>query len=210
MKFPIISTIAVTLCALVATAQAEIKVATVNMTELFTLFHKRFDTEDRLKAEQTKIKTELENRTKKLKELVEKDKAVVAKNDPSLSEGARQQLQKQHAGLQNQIQAYQQELRTYAERRELAFREMLKRDMSLLFTELQAKVEEVSSKGGYDLVIDSSAVNARGTKIFPYTKASYDISEEVLKALNADAPEGFDPRAKLKELYGSDVPGMTN
>ena len=57
MKFhTIISTIAVTLCAMVATAQAELKVASVNVTELYTMFYKRFDTEVRLKDEEAKIK----------------------------------------------------------------------------------------------------------------------------------------------------------
>ena len=42
MKFPILSTALVTLCALTATAQAEIKIASVNIQELYTKFYKRF------------------------------------------------------------------------------------------------------------------------------------------------------------------------
>ncbi len=44
MKFTnIITTVAVAFCALIATAQAELKIASVNVTELYTLFYKRFN-----------------------------------------------------------------------------------------------------------------------------------------------------------------------
>ena len=75
----IISTVAVTLCAMVATAQAEIKVATVNVTELYTLFYKRFDTEVRLKNEEAKIKAEIKTREDKLRALQEEDQKIQKK-----------------------------------------------------------------------------------------------------------------------------------
>ena len=61
-------------------------------------------------------------------------------------------------------------------------------------------------------MLDSSAQNAStGIKIFPYVKSSFDITPEVLKTLNAGAPEGFDPKAELKRLYGSSaIPNVQN
>lgn len=210
MKFPIISTIVVTLCALAATAQAELKVASVNVTELYTLFYKRFDTETRLKEQEAAIKADIKEREDKLNALMEEDKKIQAQYDPTLSEAAVKKLRDQHAVKQNEIQAAQQELQTYVQRRSLAFRELFRRDMALLFNEVQQTIDEVAGKGGYDLVIDSSATNATpGTKIFPYVKASFDITPEVLKKLNNGAPAGFDPRAELQRLYGSSaIPGQ--
>ena len=129
MKFhTIISTIAVTLCAMVATAQAELKVATVNVTELYTLFHKRFDTEVRLKDEEAKIKAEIKVREDKLRALQEEDQKIQKKYDPSLSSAQVKKLTEQHNIKMNEIQAAQQELQTYVQRRSLAFKELFRRD----------------------------------------------------------------------------------
>jgi len=213
MKFQtIITTIAVTLCAMVATAQAEIKVAAVNVTELYTMFYKRFDTEVRLKEEEAKIKAEIQQREEKLRALQEEDKKIQAQYDPSLSEAQVRKLREQHQVKMGEIQAAQQELQTYVQRRSLAFKELFRRDMTLLFNEVQQAISDIAAQGGYDLVIDSSATNSTtGIKIFPHVKTSYDITPEVLKHINAGAPEGFDPRAELQRLYGSNaVPGATN
>ncbi len=204
MKFPIISTIAVTLCALAATAQAELKIASVNVTELYTLFYKRFETETRLKEQEAAIKADIKTREDKLIALQEEGKKIMAQADPTLGESARKKLQEQLAAKQNEIQAAQQELQTYVQRRSLAFRELFRRDMTLLFNEVQKTIEESATAIGCDLVIDSSATNANpGTKIFPYVKSTFDITPEVLKKLNAGAPAGFDPHAELQRLYGN-------
>ncbi|MBQ2380484.1 MAG: OmpH family outer membrane protein [Akkermansia sp.] len=208
----IISTVAVTLCAMVATAQAEIKVATVNVTELYTLFYKRFDTEVRLKDEEAKIKAEIKTREDKLRALQEEDQKIQKKYDPSLAEAQVKKLRDQHNIKVNEIQAAQQELQTYVQRRSLAFKELFRRDMALLFNEVQSTISDIAAQGAYDIVLDSSAQNSTtGIKIFPYVKSSFDITPEVLKKLNAGAPEGFDPKAELQRLYGSSaIPGAGN
>ncbi len=207
MKFPIISTIAVAACALAATAQAELKVAAVNVTELYTMFHKRFNVETVLKDQEAKIKAEIATREEKLKALQEEDKKIKDRYDPSLSESATKKLRDEHAAKLTEIQAAAQELQTFAQRRQLAFREMHRREMIALLQEVQTVISDVTSKGGYDIVVDSSATTSQlGTKVFPYVKDTYDITPEVLKQLNAGAPAGFDPKAELERLYGNSVP----
>lgn len=210
MKFKtIITTVAVTLSALIATAQAEVKIASVNVTEVYTMFHKRFETEVRLKEEEAKIKAEIKQREDKLRALQEEDKKIIAQNDPSLSEAQVKKLREQHNIKVNEIQAAQQELQTYVQRRSLAFKELFRRDMALLFNEVQQAITDCATQGGYDLVIDSSATNSTtGMKVFPHVKSTFDITPEVLKHINAGAPAGFDPKAELQRLYGSNaVPG---
>lgn len=210
MKFKtIITTVAVTLSALIATAQAEVKIASVNVTEVYTMFYKRFDTEVRLKAEEAKIKEEIKQREDKLRALKEEDKKIVAKNDPSLSEAQERKVREQHNIKLNEIQAAEQELQIHFQRRSRAFKELFRRDMAVLFNEVQQAITDCATQGGYDLVIDSSATNSTtGMKIFPHVKSTFDITPEVLKHINAGAPAGFDPKAELQRLYGNNaVPG---
>ena len=209
MKFTnIITTVAVAFCALIATAQAELKIASVNVTELYTLFYKRFNTEETLKQQQEQIRAEIQQREEKLRTLQEEDQQIQRQYDPSLSEAPVRRLREQHQVKMNEIQAAQQELQTYVQRRQRAFQEMFRREMTQLFAEVQQAITDITTQGGYDLVIDSSATNSTtGIRIFPHVKSTFDITPEVLRHLNSGAPEGFDPRAELQRLYGAATPG---
>ncbi len=209
MKFTnIITTVAVAFCALIATAQAELKIASVNVTELYTLFYKRFNTEETLKQQQEQIRTEIQQREEKLRALQEEDQQIQRQYDPSLSEAQVRRLREQHQVKMNEIQAAQQELQTYVQRRQRAFQEMFRREMTQLFAEVQQAITDITTQGGYDLVIDSSATNSTtGIRIFPHVKSTFDVTPEVLRHLNSGAPEGFDPRAELQRLYGAATPG---
>ena len=211
MKFPIISTALVTLCALAATAQAEIKIASVNVQELYTKFYKRFDTETTLQKQLAEIKADIKTREDKLRALQEDLKKILAKNDPSLSESAMAALRSQYQVKANELKAAEQEMKDFVQRREVAFRELRNSEMRLLVEEVQAAINTVADQSGADLVLDSGAISPQpqigiGTRVFPYMKKDIDLTPEVLKQLNSGAPQGFDPDAELQRLYGTPAP----
>ncbi len=208
MKFPIISTAIVALCALTATAQAEIKIASVNVQELYTKFYKRFDTETSLQKQLTEIKADIKVREDKLRALQEDLKKIQEKYDTSLSDSAVAKLREQYQAKANELKAADQELKDFVQRREVAFRELRNTEMRLLVEEVQAAINTVADQSGSDLVLDSGAISPQpqigiGTRVFPYMKKDIDLTPEVLKQLNAGAPQGFDPDAELKRLYGN-------
>lgn len=208
MKFPIISTALVTLCALTATAQAEIKIASVNVQELYTKFYKRFDTEVSLQKQLNEIKADIKVREDKLRGLQEELKKIQEKYDSSLSDSAVAKLREQYQAKANELKAADQELKDFVQRREVAFRELRNTEMRLLVEEVQTAIVTVADKSGSDLVLDSGAISPQpqigiGTRVFPYMKKDIDLTPEVLKVLNAGAPQGFDPDAELKRLYGN-------
>ena len=208
MKFPIISTAIVALCALTATAQAEIKIASVNVQELYTKFYKRFDTETSLQKQLSEIKADIKVREDKLRALQENLKKIQEKYDSSLSDSAVAKLREQYQAKANELKAADQELKDFVQRREVAFRELRNSEMRLLVEEVQAAINTVADQSGSDLVLDSGAISPQpqigiGTRVFPYMKKDVDLTPEVLKQLNSGAPEGFDPDAELKRLYGT-------
>lgn len=208
MKFPIISTALVALCALTATAQAEIKIASVNVQELYTKFYKRFDTETSLQKQLSEIKADIKVREDKLRSLQEDLKKIQEKYDSSLSDSAVAKLREQYQAKANELKAADQELKDFVQRREVAFREMRNSEMRLLVEEVQAAINTVADQSGSDLVLDSGAISPQpqigiGTRVFPYMKKDIDLTPEVLKQLNSGAPQGFDPDAELKRLYGN-------
>lgn len=219
MKFPIITTAIVALCAFTLTAEAQapaapaaapssnLKVATVNVKELYTKFYKRFDTENVLQKQLADIKKDIASREEKLRELQEEAKKILDKNDGSLSDTARQKLQTEFNAKQNEFRAREQELKDFVQRRNVAFRELRNREMRLLMEEVQNSINTVAEKVGADMVLDSGALSPQpeigiGTPVYPFLKKNFDITPEVLKQLNSGAPKGFDPDAELKRLYG--------
>ena len=105
MKFPILSTAIVTLCALTATAQAEIKISSVNIQELYTKFYKRFETENTLQKQLTEIKADVKVREDKLRALQKEIEQIKGKYDSSLSDSAVAKLRKQFDEKVNELKA---------------------------------------------------------------------------------------------------------
>ena len=208
MKFPILSTAIVTLCALTATAQAEIKISSVNIQELYTKFYKRFETENTLQKQLTEIKADVKVREDKLRALQKEIEQIKGKYDSSLSDSAVAKLRKQFDEKVNELKAADQELKDFVQRREVAFREVRNTEMRVLMAEVHTAINTVAVPSGSDLVLDSGAISPQaaigvGTRVFPYMKKDIDLTPEVLKVLNAGAPQGFDPDAELKRLYGN-------
>ncbi|MBR5878747.1 MAG: OmpH family outer membrane protein [Akkermansia sp.] len=208
MKFPILSTAIVTLCALTATAQAEIKISSVNIQELYTKFYKRFETENTLQKQLTEIKADVKVREDKLRALQKEIERIKGKYDSSLSDSAVAKLRKQFDEKVNELKAADQELKDFVQRREVAFREVRNTEMRVLMEEVHTAINTVADQSGSDLVLDSGAISPQaaigvGTRVFPYMKKDIDLTPEVLKVLNAGAPQGFDPDAELKRLYGN-------
>ena len=208
MKFPILSTAIVTLCALTATAQAEIKISSVNIQELYTKFYKRFETENTLQKQLTEIKADVKVREDKLRALQKEIEQIKGKYDSSLSDSAVAKLRKQFDEKVNELKAADQELKDFVQRREVAFREVRNTEMRVLMEEVHTAINTVADQSGSDLVLESGAISPQaaigvGTRVFPYMKKDIDLTPEVLKVLNAGAPQGFDPDAELKRLYGN-------
>lgn len=204
-RFPItLSALLVAFGAMVSTAKAELKIASVNMSNLNVMFYKRVEAETNLKKQENEIKEEINAQAEVVRKLAADIEAIQKQLDPTLSESATKTLREKLAALQNEAAAKQEALKTLIQRREVAFREVVRRELALIASELHATVEAVASEGGYDLVIDSSAVSAQpGARVYPYVKPSLDISDAVLKRLNAGAPADYDAKAELDRVNGA-------
>ncbi len=204
MKFSALTGLMVAACALATTVQAEVKIAAVNMQDLYKSFYKRIDAEKRLNEQKTQIEEEMRARAEKLKALGEELNAIRKKKDPSLSQAALKKIEAEFTAKLNQAQAIEQEFNSFRQRRELAFKEMQRREILLLLQDIQQLVDEAAGAGNYDLVINSGAASPPlGTMVFPFVKKSLDITPEMIKKLNAGAPAGYDAQAELERANGA-------
>ena len=194
-----LSSLAVALAAFVATAQAEVKIATVNMSELSVMFYKRAETQASINKQVEAVRQEVATRQEKVRSLNEELDKLAKQFDPTLAESSQRSIREKAVAIKTEFDAAVEELKTFEQRRQVALREIIRREQSLISKELHDTVAAVAAEAGYDLVLDVSAVSpTTAYNVIPFAKPEMDISAAVLKKLNADAPADFDAEAELQ------------
>ena len=159
MKYTMISAVALAASALTGMAQADTKVAAVNVREVFLSYHKRFDVEEKSQKLLASIRQEVEGRQKKITALQEEIKALAAQGDSSLSESRMRQLREEYDRKMNELRALENELRDFVQRREVGLNKVRQDMLRVVFTDISKVIQDIAAKGDYDLVINSSSAS---------------------------------------------------
>ncbi|MBT9450878.1 OmpH family outer membrane protein [Akkermansia glycaniphila] len=201
MKLSHISFIATAMLGLATTATAaELKVASVDVQDLFRSYYKTHAAQKKINEQRIKIENETKERQDKLKALGEELQKIRQQyNDPTLNDARRQAISKEFQLKQNDAMSAENEYKNFMQRKQIAFQEMVKRDMSSIITEIEKAVQDKASAENFDIVFDSSAVTPSGTHTFVFAKKSLDITPAMKSELNKNAPAGFDPNAPLDQ-----------
>lgn len=186
---------------MVAVAQAELKVATVDMQQLFKDYYKTHDAQKELDKTKKEIEADNAKRMEKV-QAIEKELQDMQKRaqDPSMSDKTKKDLEEQFQLKRNEGVALEKERREFLERKGRALNETMRLKMTSIVDEINKIATDKATAGKFDLVLDKSAQAASQTKVFMYTKPSMDITPEVMKELNASAPAGFDPSKTSVDL----------
>ena len=179
---------------------AELKVASVDVQDLFKSYYKTHAAQKKINDQRIKIENETKERQEKLKVLADElGKIRQQYNDPTLNDTRRQAISKEFQMKQNDAVSAENEYKTFMQRKQIAFQEMVKRDMSTIIAEIEKAVQDKASAENYDIVFDNSAVTPSGTHTFVFAKKSLDITSSMKTELNKNAPAGFDPNAPLDQ-----------
>lgn len=183
--------------ALSATANAELKVATVDVQKLFSDYYKTHEAQAEVdKAAQTVQQTN-NTRAETIKKMEADFNEMVKKlQDPMLNEKDKKDLEQKAQIKRQEVIALEQERRGFVERQLKSLQEQMKLRSANIMTEITKITEGIATKASYDLVLDKSAQALRSNQVFVYTKPSMDITPTVMKELNKDAPKDFDPTKK--------------
>lgn len=170
-------------------------IVTVNVQKLLKDFYKMQDVMKKLAADEQSIQKanmeRLESGKALEKELMELKKKA---EDSATPDATKKKLAEEFSLKQASLMAKEQERREYVDRRVKTLNTNKQQQISLLYEEVVKVVNDKAKANNYDLVIDSSANSAGlGNKVFMFAKESVDVTPEVLKELNKDAPAGFDP-----------------
>jgi len=173
-----------------ATAQeGRLKIATVDMQELFKQYYRTNEAQKQINIEKAKIGQENNVRQARIREL-EASLSTIRKQieDPSLAEPRKQALMKDWQVQQNEGIALDRERNEFLNRRNRALNEKMVTRMKGILEEIRKLVEEQAKADDYDFVFDKSGLSASQVPFILYTKDATDITANLLKDLNKDAP----------------------
>ena len=183
--------IALLLMAVPATAQDKLNIATVNIQKLVKQYYRTSQVEKQMSEEQESVKQANNERLARIRTLEDQLETLGKRlEDPTTSDKKKQELFKERQVKLQEGVALERERVEFLKRRNQALKEKFGQNMQSIITDIRKLVEEQSKIGNYDYVFDKSGASIQQVPFLLYSKDAVDITEDLVKLLNKDAPEG--------------------
>jgi len=170
-------------------AAAQMRIATVDMQELFKQYHRTNEAQQQINVERARIQKDNNERLARIRDLEESlGKLRQQLEDPTYNESKKQTLFKEWQTQQQEGIALDRERREFLQRRNQALNEKMVQRMKGILEEIRKLVEEQAKVDNYDYVFDKSGLSTSQVPFLLYTKDATDITESLIKNLNKDAP----------------------
>ncbi len=168
-------------------AQAQLKVGTIDMKQVFDSYYKTKDAEAKINESRAQAQKELAERLDTFNKAQEQARKL---NDEAgkaeLSEKAKAEKVK---GLNEKLQelgVMQREVQEFQQTRERQLSEQSVRSRNALVEEINKIVNDAVKANAYDLVFDKSGQSLNAVNVLVHSKDSFDFTADVLSKLNAD------------------------
>jgi len=178
--------LAATLLSIPCGAFAQMKVAVIDMQQVFKEYYKTKQADDELKSSfsdyQKSYKDMLEDYQKMVEEAGEL--RTEASNDV-LSDAVKKEKAKVYSAKVQEIRAYERKLKEFEITRRRQIEEQGARMRKKIVEDITSLVEQVSKEKQLNLVTDKSGMGITGTPIIMYTAGLPDITKDVIAKANA-------------------------
>ena len=182
---------AVSLATTAVAEDSKLRIATVDMQELFKQYYRTNEAQKQINVERARIQKENNERLARIRELEEKlGKLRKELEDPAINDSKKQALFKDWQAQQQEGIALDRERREFLQRRNQALNEKMVQRMKGILEEIRKLVEEKAKTDNFDYVFDKSGLSTSQVPFLLYTKDATDITTGLLKTLNKDAPAG--------------------
>ncbi len=181
--------VAAILCGTSLAQDAKLKIATVDMQQLFKEYYRTEEAQQQVNVERARIQKELNERFARIQEIDEELKKLRKMlDDPSINDSKKQEVHRDWQMKQQEGIALDRERREFQQRRTQALNETMVQRMKGILEEIRKLVEEQAKKEDYDYVFDKSGLSTSQVPFLLYTKDATDITPVLLVDLNKDAP----------------------
>jgi Skp family chaperone for outer membrane proteins len=172
-------------------ASADLKVAIIDLSKAFDSYYKTKDAQARLTEKVEQAQKDLSDLDADYEHMAQDaQKLHDASVDPTLSAQARAEKAAALQAKQQDLMAMQQKLQeTKVEREREIDDERMRRHKEIL-DEITKLVTDYAGPQGFDLVIDKSGISANSaSSLILYNSSKLvDITDEIVRQLNANAP----------------------
>ena len=190
MKILRTTVLTITLLAFLSvSAPAQTKIGTVDLRKLFDGYWKTRQAQAALaerKAQLDKDDTSMRADLRKGGE--EYQKLVEQANDQAISADQREKRKQAAADKLKQLQDSKAAIDQFERQAQVTLSDQSQRMRENILGEIKAAVTTKAKAAGYSLVIDAAAETANATTAVVYSSGENDLTDEVLKQLNAGAP----------------------
>jgi outer membrane protein len=174
-----------------APAQAQLRLGIVDLRKVFDGYYKTKDADAKIKEEATKLETTAKGMLDDYKKANEDYKQLMeAASDTAISAEEKQKRRKSAEDKLLEIRQLEQQVQQYQRQSEATLLEKRRRMRDQILREIRETVVSKAKEAGYTMVIDIAADSVNQTPIILYTNGDNDFTEDLLRALNANAPPG--------------------
>jgi outer membrane protein len=165
---------------------AGLKIATVDMQQLFKEYRSTNEAQKEINVERARIQKENNDRLAQIRELdTLLQEMRMQLEDPASPESKKQTLFNEWNLKQQEGIALDRERREFLQRRNQSLNEKMVQRMKGILDEIRKLVEEKAKAEDYDYVFDKSGLSTTQVPFFPYTKGATDMTAKLLADLNA-------------------------
>ena len=172
-----------------AAQEGKLKIATVDMQQLFKEYHRTNEAQKEINVERARIQKDNNDRLAHIRELDAELQGMRKQlEDPSISESKKQSTFNEWNIKQQEGIALDRERREFLQRRNQSLNEKMVQRMKGILDEIRKLVEEKAKTEDYDYVFDQSGLSTSQVPFFLYTPRTDDITPGLLAELNANLP----------------------
>lgn len=175
--------------ALSGSAWAETRVGTVDLRKVFEGYWKKKQAEAQLKDRQADMEKEDKNMLDDYKKMKDEYQNVLSSaNDQAASPEERDKRKKAAEDKLKQLKDLEDTIRQYETQARNTLLDQSQRTRSKIIEEIRTVVSAKARTAGFSLVIDTASESANATPVILYTNNENDITDAIIKELNAAAP----------------------
>ena len=179
--------------ALATSARAEGPSGRIVTVDLNRLFNEYYKTPIELKKLQEIRETNSSDESAMLAEYHKLNDELVKLRDesekPEFTAEVKEQKRKAMADKLTQIQKSQQDIEEFRRTRLKAMEEQRALRLNNLIKDINDTITKMATDAGYMMVLDKSGVTANGVPSIVFSQSSMEVTDDVLKVLNKNAPK---------------------
>lgn len=172
---------------LVVPAMAQVKIAVVDLNQVFNNYERTKETQAKLQKEVDEINAELDGMRNDLEAQKKALDALQAEiNDPAISDAAKEEKRQLGGKKVQEYRELEQKIMQTKALHERYMAERTRRMRTEVVADIRAAVERAAAAKNVDFVVDQSGLSANGVPVFIFVNKNVpDLTEDVTKDLNA-------------------------